>query len=363
MRNSNFLSSIFVSKADNADSEKKASSGWLRSIIYTVLAFGVAVLSYLVPDILVMMLVAVFSAGAFTVAFLSRPSPLPLLAPAASFVAVFFLSGGNGFAAAACTLYLPLGTVMTFCILKGYERSKTVLVSAVLLAVFAVVFLIAGVIFVKGSFNARTLKECFELFWESFRALVTDVLNAAKDTLKNVYAQSGLSPDYYDAMFGEAYIDVFLTAIKLTVIPIFVFTCELVAFFSTVIVRLLLNVHDMCGEFFKKTNGWLYVASKPTAIVFIIVWFISAVGGEELTVVEYVTCSTVTMAISGGLGLMGLRSVKQWFIKNRGNSFVMIFLLLALFVFFGGLSLALRLIVIIGLVATLTAKAPKEAKA
>lgn len=341
----------------------KASSGWLKSIIYTVAAFAVPALGSLAPGAMSLIAVILVSSALFAAAFLTRPSPVPLLAPALSFIAVFFISGNNGFEAAAYTLYLPVGTAMAFCLLKGFERARTVAVSTVTLVGFFGIFCVALVIFLKGELSIAAIKDCFELYWGSVADVMRAVLNNAKETMVAGLVQSGQPTDYYEAVFSEAYIEVFIAAIKIIIIPIFVFCCEAVVFASTAICKRILSFEKTYKEFFAKNNGWLYVASKATAFVYIIVWFISAVGGNELTIPEYVTFTTVSVAISGGLAIVGCRVVKKWLSKKRSGSFMMLFLLAAMFLFFGGLSIAVKFIVVIGLVASLTAKASKEAKA
>lgn len=345
------------------DKTTKASSGLLKSLIYTVVAFAVPVLGYLVPGALSLIAVALVSSAFFAAAFLTKPSPLPLLAPVVSFLAVFFISGHSGFDAAAYTVYLPVGTAMAFCLLKGFDRARTVAVSSVALVSFVGVLGIAAVILLKGTFNAEAIKECFDIFWGSVADTVRTVLYDAKETVVNAYILSGQTPDYYEVIFSDAYIETFIAALKIIVIPTFIFVCEAVVFLSTAICRKLLTLEKAYKEFFAKNNGWLYIAGKSTALVYIIVWFISVVGGDELTIPEYVTFTTVSAAISGGLAVVGCRVVKNWLKNNRGGSFMMLFLLVALFMFFGGFSVAVKLVVVIGLIATLTAKASKGAKA
>ncbi len=255
-----------------------------------------------------------------------------------------YLVCGDPLTAAFALFYLPASLVIAFCIRKGLSRGMTVVLSSLTVGVtaFACVAVPAFIYGVAFSFD-------------SVSAYISMVSQALAEKLV-----SGVPDSLFDETLTKAnYQALMASGFKYFSLCFAVMFCNIAAFASTAITkRVLLYVEGGTGRLSVFAKEWLFVLSKPSAVMYIICYLCLLVGGETLTLPQQIAFNTLMTAIQCGIIVMAFSFLRERF---RAYGFAAIFMYIVVFVFFG-VSVAAMVLSGLGVIVTLRRKTKEDNK-
>lgn len=281
------------------------------------------------PDAMFIVAAITVQIGIYSALAAQKPYVLSLVSVPASYGVAFALVGDWRIALLSVIFY-PVGTLIAFCIRKGFTRTRTVLLSSVCFGTLLVGY-VALVLYMWGITS-----------FDGFATALTDgmayLAEMSADNLPEVSLVEGLTRD--------AYRDLLYDFMRIASIGAFALMCNTVAFASTALTKRI--VFSTKGNaLLNNDQQWLYVLSKPSAVMFIVCYLCVLVGGETLTLPQQVAFNTVIVATFGGVLVMSLRAVKG----KTGFAGIPKLLIYAIIFFIFGLQAVLILLSVTGLIA------------
>ncbi len=313
-----------------------------KSLIFACITAFLSMFVFTPFDATVPVVAIIAQIGFFSAVMASGFSPWQLSVPVVSYGIAFMLCG-DPILALLSVVYIPVAVVIAICLRKKASRSTTVVLSSLTVGIVAL-----------GCGVAWALDYGIELSFESVAALIkttaNDVTNFLVDSVPDAFYEKNLSKEVYRATLYELF--------RYFSIGFFVLACNVVAFISTAITKLVVSY--LCSDekkistFAKK---WNFVLSKQSAVMFIICYLCLLVGGETLTLPQQIAFNTVFVAIQGGVLVMAFNSLRAKI--SNGGSYVLILYLILMFFF--GLPIVIIALSVSGLFAVFKPKT-KEGK-
>ncbi len=264
----------------------------LKYIILQAVILLLTTACCLYPDVVVFAVALTVQIGLYAAVAAQKPFWLSLLSPVLSYIiAVVMLE--NPVLAIASVLFFPAGALMALFIRKGLSRSKTVLVTSV--TVGAGLLLFALSIIIPGGINS------FDSFAEALNNTINDFAKLSVENLPDIYFTQGISE--------ETYYNLLVEMLRVFLFGSVVLLCNIVAYVSSAIAKRAV-IKTKGNTLLQNDMQWLYVMSKPSAVVYIVCYLCLLIGGETLTLPQEIAFNTVLLALLGGLLVMAVRSIK-----------------------------------------------------
>lgn len=292
----------------------------------------------LLPDALFLLAAVTAQVGLYAAAASQKPFALSLVSPLLSFGAAFVLTGEPS-AAALSLMYAPAGIAAALCIRRCCKRSKTMFFTSLTFGAE----MLAGVLCFFSREGVGSISDA--------SGLVGAFLNScAEASVKNMPDIPGVQ-----GVGREAYRKLLYEYLRLFSFGSVALLCNAVAYFSTALSkRIMLKIRD--GRLFANNSQWLYVLSKPSAVLFIVCYFCALIGGSTLSLPQRIAFNTPVVALIGGVLVMAARVVKEK-LRISGLSGLIIF---AVVLFFFGVRSLLVLLSVIGLITALRYKPTED---
>lgn len=287
-----------------------------------------AILTARMPDVLTASVCAACTAGVFAFYYLTTFSPVVALTAIPAYAIAFFMTG-SAFDAAWSLLFLPVGAMLSLCLLRRTQKTSAVVTAASAIGISAAVLFLIGYMAENGTVAPDSLMESFNARFESARA---QLLASTEASVQAAIEQNPLYAQYYTDAYVSSVVNASIDTMKLSMPAVLIIIAEVLGFLAVTI---------FCGltKLFRCTKllprGYRIRLSRLSGVIFVVSYLINLFSsGGTATTLTQVTAGNLASVLMPGLFLLGLRTlVRRAKNPGRRRSFVVTIVILGLLLF------------------------------
>jgi len=334
----------------NPEAIKPTSPG-TRLVLLLLITAG-AVLTGLCSNLFVAGIFAAVTAGLFTYYYLLTFSPAVTLTviPAAGIVLSLT---GSVLSAATVLLYLPLGAVLSLCMLRIRTKTTAVISGAAAIGLSLGVLFLIGYMTQHGTIAAEALKESYNTFFESMRTSMMESMMTAFEAMETAAEQSSSLADHpviggqavteavTDAASGnsaavtgayiKAMVNLSVDSVKLAMPALLAIGAQVLSYLAVGVYLLAVRIRKTT---WMRPSVYRITVSRTAAVIFMLAYLINMLPlGSSISMIQIASANLATLMMPG-MFIMGLYSLRRRALDvHRRRSFIVTLVVLGILVF------------------------------
>ncbi len=249
------------------------------------------------------MLLVCIGAGLFAFSFMLSFKPYIACTAIAGYGLGWWLSG-SFLSAFSSLLYLPIGAVMTLCLLRRKNKTTTVLATAMAAGIGILIYFSILLIAEFGTLNGTVIKEYFQAFFQT----VQDTFQAVAENAAKTLQEMDASPAYVEAVIDSSTITAAIDSLKMVLPAYLLIGIQIVGYLAVSMFVLLTKIFR-CPKLLP--NNYQLSIGKGTAVLFMISYLIYFFSPIAHPTVFSTAAQNMSLILSPGLFILGLRKLKR----------------------------------------------------